>query len=129
MSEFEKKALSHIPKDILASMTKETSVDVTGMSPLEAIYKEKGKLFPKPTDTKMPMAPEKPALMSYAIDGHVITVPTDSVGAAISMFYTLVAFVWSKDKKVAKILKQFDFKFLDSNGSQVYPIVKKRKYK
>jgi hypothetical protein len=70
--------------------------------------------------------PAQPAFLSYAIEGHVINVPLDSAGAAITLFYTLLALVWGKDKKVAKILKQFDFKFFDANKNQIYPKAKKR---
>jgi hypothetical protein len=64
-------------------------------------------------------------MLSYAIEGHVIQVPLDGVSAGIQLLYTLLAFVWGKDKRIAKILKQFDFKFFDANNIQVYPPLKK----
>ena len=120
---FREAALSHIPMDVVSSMIKETAVSTDGLSALEAIARNGGaQLLPKKIDA----ASKSPTYISYAIDGHVISVPADQVGAAIAMFYTLLALVWSKDKKVAKILKQFGFEFFDSNKKQIYPPLRKK---
>lgn len=130
---FKEAALSHIPFELFQSMEKHATVSETDMKALHDTVMKKGPAIQAaipgakvPTVAPMPTANTQPAYMSYAIDGHVINVPVDEVGAAISMFYTLLAFVWSKDKNVAKILKQFEFKFYDSNKNQVYPKVGKR---
>ena len=141
---FSKQALSHIPFDIFQSMGKETAITESDMQKLQekvhkhgpALYANPESIRPNiPKEEQLPDTPKilapiraqpKPATMSYAIEGHVIEVPLDSTGAAIQMFYTLLAFVWGKDKKVAKILKQFDFKFYDVNGVMIYPAKKKK---
>lgn len=144
-NEFRKQALSHIPFDIIKSMEKETAITEADMKRLHEkvrtsgpalhnapesitpVIPKGGTLAPEiapsipPITSVVPDALQKPAIMSYAIEGHVINVPVDDAGAAIQLFYTLLAFVWSKDKKVAKILKQFDFKFFDANNVQIYP--------
>jgi hypothetical protein len=126
---FKEAALSHIPFDLIHSMEQQTAVSAADLKALQDAVLKKGPAIqatipgaqPVAPATVKPALPSQPAFISYAIEGHVINVPVDDVGAAISMFYTLLAFVWSKDKNVAKILKQFEFKFYDSNKNQVYP--------
>jgi len=127
---FKEAALSHIPFDLIHSMEQQTAVSAADLKALQDAVLKKGPAIQATIPGAQPVAPaqvkpSQPAYMSYAIDGHVINVPVDEVGAAISMFYTLLAFVWSKDKNVAKILKQFEFKFYDSNKKQIYPKVGK----
>jgi hypothetical protein len=143
-NDFTKKALSHIPFDVLYSMEKETATTEEDFQRLQEKVRRHGpalranpesirphvpknELLPSTPEPSLPVAAQKLATMSYAIDGHVITVPLDDVGAAVMLFYTLLAFVWSKDKKIAKILKQFNFRFMDANGVQLYPPVKNAK--
>lgn len=143
---FKGAALSHIPPGFLESMQKQVAVNEEDMKRLHdkvvkhgpALHANPTSIVPKLTSgeqlpqetTPVPVPqPPQPATMSYAIDGHVINVPKEDVGAAIMMFYTLVALVWSKDKHVAKILKQFNFKFFDANQNQIYPPVKNGKDK
>lgn len=130
---FKEAALSHIPFDIIKSMEKHTEISGKDLEKLHdeillkgpAIHAQvPGVKAPLPVAPVAP-APQKPAFLSYAIEGHVINVPLDNVNAAIMLFYTLLSLVWSKDKKVAKILKQFDFKFFDANNVQLYPKVKR----
>lgn len=130
---FKEAALSHIPPGIIDSMLKQTAVSEKDLQELHDVVLKRGpEIHANIPGNKAPISlpkPEaaKPATLSYAIEGHVIAVPLDSAGAAIQLFYTLLAFVWSTDKKVAKILKQFDFKFYDANGKQIYPKVKSGK--
>jgi hypothetical protein len=137
-----KKPLSNIPFGILQSMQKQTAITDEDLERLQQKVRVHGPalhahpesikpIIPKDEQlpgtivTPVPTMLQKPAIMSYAIEGHVIQVPLDSVGAGIQLFYTLLAFVWGQDKKIAKILKQFDFKFLDANNVQIYPPLKK----
>lgn len=134
---FREGALSHIPFDIIKSMETHTAINEGDYKSLQDTVLKKGPIIHANIPghvpvTALPAAPVldlpaaiQPAFLSYAIDGHVINVPLDNVGAAITLFYTLLSFVWSKDKKVAKILKQFDFKFFDANKNQIYPLLKK----
>lgn len=118
---FREAALSHIPNDILASMTKAAAVTTDGLSPLEAIAKNTGtQLLPQKVD-----APVAPKHISLAVDGHVIKIALDPTQGAVTMLLYLLATVWSKDKKVAKVLKQFNFHFFDENNIQIYPKVKR----
>ena len=132
---FKEAALSHIPFELFQSMEKHATVSEADMKALHDTVMKQGPALhaavpgaqvPPPAPTAKPVSPTQPAFMSYAIAGHVITLPTDEVGHAIMMFYTLLALVWSKDKNVAKILKQFEFKFYDVNRKQIYPKVTKR---
>jgi len=120
---FKEAALSHIPQDIIASMTKHTAVSTDGLTGLEAIARSGGpSLLPQKVD-----APVAPKHISLAIDGHVIKVDRDPTNGAVTMLLYLLATVWSKDKKVAKVLKQFNFHFFDENNIQLYPKVKNAK--
>src|ERR1035437_6631573 len=131
---FKEAALSHIPFELFQSMEKHATVSAADMKALHDTVMKQGpalhaavpgaQVAPVAPVAK-PTLPAQPAFMSYAIKGHVITIPTDEVGHAIMMFYTLLALVWSADKKVAKILKQFEFKFYDVNRKQIYPKVTK----
>lgn len=116
---FQEAALSHIPQDIIASMQQTTKVTTEGLTGLEAIAKNIGtELLPKQPEMK-------PQYVSLAVDGHVIKIALDPTEGAVTMLLYLLATVFSKDKKIAKILKQFNFAFYDQNGVQLYPKVKK----
>ena len=92
-----------------------------GLTPLEAISKNTGtQLLPQKMD-----APVQPKYILLAVDGHVIKVSIDPTSGAVTMLLYLLATVWSKDKKVAKVLKQFNFHFFDENNIQLYPKVKR----
>lgn len=117
---FKEAALSHIPQDILMSMQRETSVKTDGMTPLESIRTNDGdSMLPKQIDKQI----EK-ASAAVAVNGQVIKVSLNPTDGAVTMLLYLLATVWSKDKKIAKILKQFNFHFFDANNVQIYPPVK-----
>ena len=119
---FKEAALSHIPLSIVESMKRAATVSTDGMTSLEAIAKNTGtQLLPQKVD-----APVKPKYISLAVDGHVIKVALDPTEGAVTMLLYLLATVFSKDKKVAKVLKQFNFHFFDENNIQLYPKAKKR---
>lgn len=122
---FKKAALSHIPNNILASMEKQTAIREDDFKKLQEKILEHGPTLHAQTfENKQDIA--NPKFMSYVINDHVVQVPlNDEIGAAVTLFYTLLAFVWGKDKQIAKILKQFNFKFFDINQVQVYPPLKK----
>jgi|SRR5665213_206444 len=133
---FREGALSHIPFDIIKSMETHTAIKEEDYKSLQDTVLKKGPIIQANIPghapvTALPAAPvtdlpyQTPAFLSYAIEGHVINVPLDNVGAAITLFYTLLSLVWGKDKKIAKILKKFDFKFFDANKNQIYPPLKK----
>jgi hypothetical protein len=128
---FEEKALSHIPKELLASMTHQTGVQgMDGLSPLEAIMREKGKTFQAPD--VIPTAQgnaqsQQKQFTPMAIDGHVINVPADKFEAGVTMLTYIFAKLANKDKKVAKILDQFHFSMYDVNGQPIYVPSKKAK--
>lgn len=115
---FKEAALSHIPTDIVHSMVKETQIQTDGLSPLEAIAKAMGK-GPLPQKTEAPDAGKQ--YISLAVDGNVIKISVDPTEGAVTMLLYLLATVWSKDKKIAKVLKQFKFHFYDQNNVQLYP--------
>ena len=124
-SSFKNKALSHIPKSIADSMMKQSSVDTNGAgSILEAISKLTPSASPFP---QKPEASTKPQFMTIAIDNVALKVPTDPWQASMTMLMYLAATVWSKDKKVAKVLKAFNFSLQDANGAILYPKQKKSK--
>jgi len=117
---FKANALSHIPNHIIESMQRQTGVKTAGLTGLEAIAVNGGTpLLPPPTP--MAQAPTKKLTVSLAVDGHVIEVPINPTDGAVMMLLYLLATVWSKDKKVAKVLKQFKFEFFDANGTKIYP--------
>jgi hypothetical protein len=128
---FREAALSHIPPDLIKAMQQKAEITPEDLQKLHDQVLLKGPaIHAAMPGAKAPLpspgvptanVPSAPAFLSYAIEGHVINVPLDSAGAAITLFYTLLAFVWGNDKKVAKILKQFDFKFFDANQNQIYP--------
>lgn len=118
---FKEAALSHIPSDILLSMQRETAVKTEGMTGLEAIRANTGEsMLPKQVEMQV----EK-ASAAVAVDGKVIKVALNPTDGAVTMLLYLLATVWSKDKKIAKILKQFNFHFFDANNEQIYPPVRK----
>jgi hypothetical protein len=121
---FESKALSHIPKDILDSMIKETKVDTEGMG---GILDAVSKITPK--SSPLPQKGDAPAkqYITVAIDSVPLKVSTDPVEGAMTLFAYLLATVWSKDKKVAKVLKAFNFSLQDANGQIIYPKQKGKK--
>jgi len=120
---YKEAALSHIPKSIVDSMLRQEAVSVDGMSPLEAIAKTLGK---GPLPSK-PETSTQPQFMTIAIDNVALKVPTDPWQASMTMLMFLTATVWSKDKKVAKVLKAFNFSLQDANGAILYPKQKKGK--
>ena len=120
---FKEAALSHIPQDIIASMQRETAVKTDGMTGLEAIAANSGpSMLPQ-----QPTMQNKDAYISVAVDGKVIKVALDPTQGAVTMLLYLLATVWSRDKKIAKILKQFNFHFFDANNAQLYPPLKNDK--
>ncbi len=119
---FKDAALSHIPLDIVASMTKQSAVSTDGLTGLEAIAKELGK-GPLPIKSEIP----KDQFVTIAINNTAIKVSTDPYQGAMTLFAYLLATVWSKDKKIAKILKSFNFSFSDANGQLIYPRQKGKK--
>ena len=120
---FKEAALSHIPMDIITSMQKQTSVKTEGLTGLEAIAASGSPtMLPK-----QPTMQAKDAHVSVAVDGKVIKVALNPTEGAVTMLLYLLATVWSKDKKIAKILKQFNFHFYDANNEQIYPPVKNAK--
>lgn len=119
---FKEAALSHIPQDIIASMAKQTSVSVDGLTGLEAIAKELGN-GPLPVKSEV----SKEQFITIAINNTAVKVSTDPYKGAMTLFAYLLATVWSKDKKVAKVLKSFNFSFSDANGQIIYPSKKGKK--
>ena len=122
---FEDRALSHIPRELLEEMKRETSINVEGMSPLQAIMADKNRPLP-PTG---PTAPQQKQHISIAVNDKVIEVSKDPFEGSITMLLFLLATVWSKDPKIAKVLKAFNFSFYDANGDLLYPKQKKSKKK
>jgi len=116
---FKEAALSHIPFDIQQKLMSATKVETDGMGFLEAIAKNTPETSPLP----LPKKPETPApqFVSLAVDGHVIKVALNPTEGAVTMLLYLLATVFSRDKKVAKVLKQFNFCFYDQNMVQLYP--------
>lgn len=127
MSEFEHKATSHIPPEILNSISREVNDGIEGSTPLEAIMKarKKGAEPIKPVIAEN--APQQKQYTPRAVDGFVLNVPHDPYQAGILLFSYLLAKVWGKDPKVAKVLKQFNFNMQDINGEAIYPPKKKKK--
>lgn len=116
---FKEAALSDIPFDIQQKLMDAVKVETNGKGFLEAIAKNTPEASPLP----LPKKPETPApqYVSLAVDGHVIKVALNPTEGAVTMLLYLLATVFSKDKKVAKILKQFNFCFYDQNMVQLYP--------
>lgn len=132
---FEEAALSHIPKEFILAMAKETSVEgLSGLSPLEAIMKEKQKTFngpgalvsAQPEGEAQPKQEQK-QFTPLAIDGFVINMPADKFEAGVTMLSYIFARMANKDKKIAKILDQFHFKMYDVNGQEIYAPKRKKK--
>jgi hypothetical protein len=114
---FKEAALSHIPLDIQQKMLEATKVETDGMGFLDAIAKNTPDVSPLPRK----LDTQTSGYVSLAVDGHVIKVSIDPTEGAVTMLLYLLATVFSKDKKVAKILKQFNFCFYDQNMIQLYP--------
>jgi hypothetical protein len=122
---FKNKALSHIPPDLVQSMLKSTKVETEGLgSILEAIAKNVPSASPLP---QKPEAPTQSQFVTIAIDNVAIKVPVDPFQGAMTLFTYLLATVWSKDKRIAKVLKSFNFSFSDCNGTIIYPLSAKQK--
>jgi hypothetical protein len=123
---FKSKALSHIPLDIQAKMLNATKVETDGMgSILDAISKLTPNSSPLPIAPAS--APQQEQFLSLAVDGNVIKVPADATKGAVVMFMYILAVELSKNKRIAKILKQFNFTMFDANNVQIYPPKKKGK--
>jgi hypothetical protein len=122
---FKNKALSHIPKSVVDSMMRQESLSIDGLSPLEAIAKTLGK-GPLPQKSESSIQPQ---FMTIAINDVALKVPTDPWQASMTMLMYLAATVWAKDKKVAKVLKAFNFSLQDANGAILYPKQKQSKGK
>jgi hypothetical protein len=123
---FKAKALSHIPADLVQSMLQSTKVDTEGLGGiLEALAKN------TPSASPLPQKPEVPSnnFITIAINDVALKVPTDPWQASMVMIMYLAATVWSKDKKVAKVLKAFNFSLQDANGATLYPKQKRGKKK
>lgn len=118
---FKEAALSHIPLELQQSMLRETSTETAGMSILEAISKNTSK---SPIPQKVE-APQQEQFISLAVDGNVIKIPADATKGAVVMLMYILAMELSKNKKIAKILKQFNFTLFDANNVQIYPRKKK----
>jgi hypothetical protein len=122
---FREAALSHIPLDIQQKMLQATKVETAGMSFLEAIAKN------TPSASPLPVAPapvpQQEQLTTIVINNTALKVSTDPYKASLSMLLYLAATVWSKDRKVAKVLKAFNFSLQDANGQILYPPQKKAK--
>ena len=119
---YKEAALSHIPPELVSSMLKETAVSTDGMGFLEAIAKNTPKSSPLPTaGNELIPASVPPQFTTIAIDSIALKVPTDPWQASMVMIMFLLATVWSKDKKVAKVLKAFNFSLQDANGAIIYP--------
>ena len=123
---FKETALSHIPKGIIDSMMRQETVSVEGMSPLEAITKTLGR-GPLPAETHVPVAPPQEQFTTIVINNTALKVSKNPYEASLTMLLYLAATVWSKDKKVAKVLKAFNFSLQDCNGAILYPPQKKVK--
>jgi len=122
---FKEAALSHIPASVVESMRRQSAVSTEGMSILEALTKNGGpKMIPE--QHAVASQPVQKSSMSLAVDGRVIRISLDPTEGAVTMLLYLLATVWSKDKKIAKVLKQFNFHFFDENKNQLYPLVKTR---
>lgn len=123
---FEHKAVSHIPKDILNSMKRETGINTDGISsPIEAILKQR-----MAGSTNAPQQP--PKLMSISVDGRVLEVPLDKTEAAVVLLLYIVSDILSKKysaKRIREVLNQFNFTMVDKNGVVIYPFKVKRRKK
>lgn len=119
---FKEASLSHIPLELQNSMLKEVQVRTDGLSPLEAIARATASTSPLPQKAEMP---QQEQFLSLAVNGNVIKIPADATKGAVVMFMYILATVLSKDKKIAKILKQFNFTMFDANNVQIYPKRKK----
>lgn len=125
---FKDAAVSHIPQSIVDSMMKQANVDTSGASGiLEAISKLTPNASPLPIQKSE--IPNQSQFITIAIDNVAIKVPTDPFQGAMTLFCYLLATVWSKDKRIAKVLKSFSFSFSDVNGQIIYPKQKRKNEK
>lgn len=126
-NDFKSKALSHIPQELISSMLNEVKVETAGMGILDALAKNTPKTSPLPIMPKVETVPiEKPSKI-IVVDGVAIKVSLDPYEGAMTLFAFLLSTVWAKDKKVAKVLKAFNFSFSDCNGEVLYPKKKGKK--
>jgi hypothetical protein len=122
---FKAKALSHIPLDIQRSMLESTKVTTEGVSGiLEALAKNVPSASPLPIQ-KPEVARDN--FTTIVVNNTALKVSTNPYEASLTMLLYLAATVWSKDKKVAKVLKAFNFSLQDCNGAILYPPQKKAK--
>jgi len=124
---FKQKALSHIPLDIQRSMLESTKVTTEGVSGiLEALAKNVPSASPLPVQK-----PEvtKDNFTTIVINNTALKVSNNPYEASLTMLLYLAATVWSKDKKVSKVLKAFNFSLQDCNGAILYPKQKRGKKK
>jgi hypothetical protein len=124
---FKQKALSHIPLDIQRSMLESTKVTTEGVNGiLEALAKNVPNSSPLPVQK-----PEvtKDNFTTIVINNTALKVSANPYEASLTMLLYLAATVWSKDKKVSKVLKAFNFSLQDCNGAILYPKQKRGKKK
>lgn len=125
MSEFEHKATSHIPPEILNSISREVNDGIEGSTPLEAIMKMRQKTVE--TKQATPEVPQKKQTKIIVIDNRAIEVPLEPFEAMVTLFAYYMATIGWKDKKVKKILDAFNFSFVDVNKEPIYPVETKKK--
>lgn len=121
---FKNKAMSHIPLELQQSMLREVNVPTDGLSPLEAIARATASTSPLPQKAEVP---QQEQFIMVAIDNVAVKVSTDPYKAMQTLFAFLLATVWSKDKKIAKVLKAFNFSLQDANNRVIYPLKKGKK--
>ena len=136
---FKEAALSHIPPEFLVAMEKQSHISSEDMEHYNSEVKRLGpQIQAGVRNTKLPPAdqkaiPQEPVKSQeepfkiIAINNVAIKVPADPWQASLTMVMFLLATVWSKDKKVAKVLKAFNFSLQDCNGAILYPPQKKAK--
>ena len=121
---FKEAATSGIPKDVLERFM-ESVPPMLGGSPMDEIARQLGK---GPLPVSKPI-PQQEKFLTLAIDNVALKVSVDPYQGAMTLFCYLLAMVWSKDKRIAKILKSFNFSFSDANGAILYPKQKRGKKK
>ena len=122
---FREAALSHIPLELQQSMLRGTKVETEGMGFLEAIAKNTPKVSPLPQKPEVP----KDNFTTIVVNNTALKVSKNPYEASLTMLLYLAATVWSKDPKVAKVLKAFNFSLQDCNGAILYPKQKRGKKK
>jgi hypothetical protein len=120
---FKEAALSHIPQEFIQSMLKETKVETDGMGFLEAIAKNTSST----AITQKAEIPQQEQFTTIVINNVALKVSIDPYKGAMAMLLYLAAMAGAKDKKVAKVLKAFNFNLQDANGVIIYPKQKGKK--